>query len=155
MTVQDEGFEHIWRRLRLFPQGAEFQSKTKARAIANYRGDPDSTRCLEFDFHDVAGMQIDSAVKLHPRAAYFRDQSRHNDASRAGLGPGRDENRQTHVVSGPAPSIDRVHFEVVIKHDLFQQAEVQQICRNRQTDREQAKHACQPGPPGPRLYALC
>jgi hypothetical protein len=47
----------------------EFKSKTKARSIANDTDNTDPVRGLEFDLHQVAGLEVDPAVELHARAA--------------------------------------------------------------------------------------
>jgi hypothetical protein len=58
---------------RLFqfdPQSAEFKSKTKTRAIAYGTSNTNRpARCSELDFHQLAGLQVDSSVELHARAA--------------------------------------------------------------------------------------
>ena len=51
-------------------QSAEFKSKTKTRAIAY--GTSNTNRpawCSELDFHQLAGLQVDSSVELHACAA--------------------------------------------------------------------------------------
>jgi hypothetical protein len=152
VPLPDEGFEHIRRRFRVGLHRIEFKSKAKTRTIADDADNAHSTRRLELDLHQVAGMQIDSAVDFHARAAYRRDQSGHSYLCSARLG--RDGHGKVHVVSGPAPSISRVQLGIVIKHNLLEHAEVHQIGRGSQADGEQAHRACQLDPPRPRLLAL-
>ena len=99
---------------RLFefdPQSEKFKSETKTRAITNRTRHTDSPAgCSELHLHQVAGLQVDSRIELHARAAYLRNQSRHNLA----CGPGdRDEDRGMHLISGVSASAGRVHFESV------------------------------------------
>jgi len=112
------------------PQSAEFKSKTKTRAIANRASKMDRPPGRsELDLHQLAGLQVNPSIDLHAGAAYLRNQSGHNFASGA---RDRNKDRCVHVISEVSASVGRVHFELVtVKYNLLEQAEVQQVCRNR------------------------
>src|SRR5208283_1390126 len=164
VPFSDEGFKRFRRGFWLCPHGAEFETKTKASAAAHHSCNPDLVWSLKLHFHQITRPQVDSAVKFHARPAQLTHQSRHSHTFGARFG--LDQNRQVHMKSGPAASVDRGHLvAVVIKPNLlaqsisashlFQQTEVEQVRRSGKTYGEQANRTRQLKPPGPPVFALC
>jgi hypothetical protein len=99
------------------PQSAEFQAKTKTRAIANRTSNTDRPAdCSELDLHQLAGLQVDTSIELHARAAHLRNQSGHNFASGA---RNHDEDGCVQMISEVSASVGRVHFELVTSNTIY------------------------------------
>ena len=138
--------------LQFDPHGAELKSVTKTRTVAN---DPSNTDCpargSESDFHQLAGLHDDASVEFHARAAQFGNQSRHNQVCGARDGNG---DRGVRTISEVSASVGPVHRRSNLKHNLFEQAKVQQVCRSGQTNHEHANQFRYLEPPRRRLVLL-
>jgi hypothetical protein len=55
--------------------GQKFQAKAIASAAANDRGDSSPTQCLEFDFGQVAGIEMNSRAQGHPTFAHLEPKA--------------------------------------------------------------------------------
>jgi hypothetical protein len=54
--------------------GQKFQAKAIASAAANDRGDSSPTQCLEFDFGQVSGIEMNTRAERHPTFAHFEPE---------------------------------------------------------------------------------
>jgi hypothetical protein len=65
----DIGRVYVRRLIRKL--GKEFQAETIASAVANDSGDSGPTQCLEFDFGQVSGIEMNSRAERHPAFAHL------------------------------------------------------------------------------------
>ena len=84
-------------------QRGKLQAETIPVAIAHSAGNAEKSRRLEFNLHQVSGLQRDAAVKRHSAAADFGGQSWDSDLGN--VVNRNDAYREFHLMTRPTASV--------------------------------------------------